>query len=74
MKKEITKTYINDLAFKVVGSAIEVHKELGPGLLEDIYKDCLALELRSSGLYFQIEKRVDIFYKGCQINRHYRQD
>jgi GxxExxY protein len=74
MKKELTKTYVNDLAFKVVGASIEVHKELGPGLLEDIYKDCLALELRTSGLYVQIEKKVDIFYKGCQIDRHYRQD
>lgn len=74
MKKELTKTYVNDLAFKVVGASIEVHKELGPGLLEDIYKDCLALELRNSGLYVQIEKKVDIFYKGCQIDRHYRQD
>lgn len=74
MKKGLTKTYVNDLAFKVVGASIEVHKELGPGLLEDIYKDCLALELRNSGLYVQIEKKVDIFYKGCQIDRHYRQD
>lgn len=71
---EITKTYINNLAYKIVGAAIEVHKELGQGLLEDIYKDCLVLELRSAGVFVEVEKRIDIFYKGIQIERHYRQD
>ena len=71
---KITKTYINNLAYKIVGAAIEVHKELGPGLLEDIYKDCLVLELRSAGVFVEVEKRIDIFYKGIRIERHYRQD
>ena len=74
MLEGLSKSLVNEIAYKIVGAAIEVHKELGPGLLEDIYKDCLALELRSSGLYVQIEERVEIYYKGVLINRHYRQD
>lgn len=37
----ITQKYINDISYKIVGSAIEVHKEIGPGLLESIYEECL---------------------------------
>jgi len=71
---ELTKSYINSITYKIVGAAIEVHKELGPGLLEDIYKDCLVLELRNIGLFVDVEKRINILYKGVQIDRHYRQD
>lgn len=64
---EITKTYINNLAYKIVGAAIEVHKELRPGLLEDIYKDCLVLELRSAGVFVEVEKRIDIFIREFKL-------
>ncbi|MFZ1705205.1 MAG: GxxExxY protein [Saprospiraceae bacterium] len=74
MREDLTKKMVNDIAFRIVGLAIEVHKTLGPGLLEDIYKDCLALELRNSGLFVQIEKKIEIVYKGVEIPRHYRQD
>ncbi len=46
----ITKRYVNDLAYKIVGAAIEVHKILGPGLLESIYEECLFEELKLRGL------------------------
>lgn len=42
----ITQKSINDLAYKIIGCAIEVHKELGPGLLESIYQKCLEEELK----------------------------
>lgn len=42
--KTITKPYLNDLSYKIVGCAIEVHKHLGPGLLESIYHECLRQE------------------------------
>lgn len=47
---KITKKYVNDLAYKIVGAAIEVHKILGPGLLESIYEECLFEELKLRGL------------------------
>ena len=43
--KNITKTYLDDLTYQVIGSAIEVHKQIGPGLLESVYHKCLKEEL-----------------------------
>ncbi len=45
----ITQEYVNDLSYKIVGCAIEVHKQLGPGPLESIYEECLVEELEDSG-------------------------
>ena len=45
----ITQEYVNDLSYKIVGCAIEVHKQLGPGLLELIYEECPVEELRNLG-------------------------
>ena len=49
-KEMITQKYINDIAYKVVGCAIEVHKNLGPGLLESVYEICLKLTGNPKGL------------------------
>jgi len=49
----ITKKYLDDLTYKVIGCAIEVHKQLGPGLLESIYERCLARELEIKGISFK---------------------
>ena len=46
----ITQKYINELSYKIVGCAIEVHKNLGPGLLESIYETCLIEEIKTNGL------------------------
>jgi GxxExxY protein len=46
----ITKEYIDDLSYKIIGCAITVHKELGPGLLESVYEKCLIQELKLQGL------------------------
>lgn len=59
----ITQKYVNDIAYKIVGSAIEVHKHLGPGLLESVYELCLIDELKSSGLSVQSQTYVPIQYK-----------
>ena len=59
----ITQKYINDIAYKVVGCAIEVHKNLGPGLLESIYESCLIEELSESGLIVQSQIFIPIIYK-----------
>jgi GxxExxY protein len=62
------------LTKKIIGLAIEVHKELGPGLLENTYKQCLAYELRQSGIKFEMEKEIPVNYKGTKIECGYRVD
>ena len=59
-----TQKIINDIAYAIVGCAIEVHKHLGPGLLESIYKPCIIQELKSKGLKVASEIHVPVFYKG----------
>jgi len=60
----MTQEYVNQVAYKIVGCAIEVHKELGPGLLESIYEFSLAEELKFQGLHVNTQVAVPIFYKG----------
>lgn len=58
---------IDELTERVIGCAIAVHRELGPGLLESIYRDCLVLELRANGMAAEVEQRVPAFYRGVQL-------
>ena len=64
---KISKKYVNDLAYKVVGCAIEVHKQLGPGLLESVYETCFVEELKAQGLSIQRQIPVPIIYKGKDL-------
>ncbi len=64
----------NRLATEVIGAAIEVHKALGPGLLESAYHDCLCHELRLRQLDFKREAPIAVGYKGLTINNAYRAD
>lgn len=64
----------SELSNKVIGSAIEVHKALGPGLLESAYQQCLCHELRLNGIDFQLEKPLPVEYKGCRLDCGYRID
>jgi GxxExxY protein len=57
----------DELTEKIIGAAIEVHKTLGPGLLESIYEEALCHELGLRGVDFQRQVAVDISYKGCVI-------
>jgi len=59
----ITQKYINELAYKVVGCAIEVHKQLGPGLLESVYELCFIDELKNAGLIVQSQVYIPVNYK-----------
>ncbi len=59
----VTQKYINDVAYKIVGCAIEVHKHLGPGLLESIYEQCLIEEIKVQGLKIQSQLYVAVKYK-----------
>jgi len=59
----ITQKYINDISYKIVGCAIEVHKHLGPGLLESVYQLCFVDELKNNGLNVQSQIHVPVSYK-----------
>lgn len=69
-----TKEYYNELTYKIIGSAIEVHKYLGPGLLENVYQKCLAREFITRGLEFISEGFVELNYKGLGIEPFLRYD
>jgi len=62
------------LSNTVIGLAIEVHRELGPGLLENTYKQCLAYELSKSNIYFLMEVNLPVTYKDIQVSCGYRMD
>lgn len=65
---------INDLTGEIIGCCIEIHRELGPGLLESAYEECLAYELTKAGLIFERQKTLPIIYKEIQIEYGYRID
>ncbi|MCK4641701.1 MAG: GxxExxY protein [Candidatus Marinimicrobia bacterium] len=71
---QITKTYLKDLIYKVNGAAIEVHKALGPGLLESVYHKCLKHELSIRGIKYKSELIVPVNYKGLQLDAELRCD
>lgn len=58
----------------IIGHAIEVHRNLGPGLLESAYKECLFYELRNDGLYVEKERPMPIVYKDIKLDHGYRID
>jgi GxxExxY protein len=64
----------NDISNRVIGAAIEVHRHLGPGLLESVYRDCLAHELRAQGLVVEQEVILPVHYKGLELKAGYRAD
>ena len=65
---------INNLSYQIIGCAIEVHKILGPGLLESAYQNCLIFELKKAG--FKVEKEISlpITYKSIELDHGYRID
>ena len=64
----------NELSKIVIGCAIEVHKHLGPGLLESAYQECLYYELKKAGLYVQKEIPMPVVYKEVKLDHGYRID
>ncbi len=70
----LTQKYVNDIAFRAVGCAITVHKELGPGLLESIYEECFVYECRANGLFVEQQKELLINYKGIVLDKRFRLD
>lgn len=65
---------IDELTERVIGAAITVHSALGPGLLESVYRDCLAIELRHLNIPFQVEVAFPIVYRGKAVRGGLRID
>jgi len=65
---------INEITQKIIGCAIEVHKNLGPGLLESAYKECLAFDLTKAGLSIKRQQPVQVVYRDIKLDCGYRID
>ncbi len=65
---------INDLTGRIIGAAIEVHKALGPGLLESAYEECLCIELGLRKMPNERQKELPVEYKGVKLDCGYRLD
>lgn len=66
--KKLTKKYVNELTYKIIGACIEVHKVIGPGLYEDIYHKCLEREFDLLGIQYKSELEIPLTYKDLNIN------
>ncbi|RBA29538.1 GxxExxY protein [Flavobacterium tibetense] len=65
---------LNNLSYQIIGCAIEVHRILGPGLLESAYQNCLIYELKKAGLKVEKEISLPIVYKNIELNHGYKID
>ena len=70
----MTQKYLDELTYEVVGSAIEVHKFMGRGLLESVYHQCLIEELKHREINFLTEMKVPVVYKGKSLDISFRCD
>lgn len=70
----ITQKYLNELTHTIIGAAIEVYKELGPGLLESIYEKCMAHLLLEKGLHLVSQHRVPLYFRGLYLDCELRFD
>jgi GxxExxY protein len=68
------KSRVNSITEAIIGGAIEVHRELGPGLLESAYRHCLCRELAMRGLAWKQEVDLPVTYKGVKLDCGYRID
>jgi GxxExxY protein len=64
----------NSITEAIIGAAIDVHRALGPGLLESAYEQCLCHELRLRGIAFERQRDLPVEYKGCKLDCGYRLD
>ena len=71
---ETQREKINIITEKIIGASIEVHKALGPGLLESAYEECLCYELKNAGLRIERQTQLPVLYKEVTINCGYRLD
>ena len=65
---------LNKLSNRIIGCAMNVHRALGPGLLESSYEECLAYELNDAGIYFERQKALPLIYREVKMDAGYRVD
>jgi len=65
---------LNSLSHKIIGCAMNVHRSLGPGLLENAYEECLAYELTDAGLFVERQKALPLVYREVRMDAGYRVD
>lgn len=70
----MTQKVVNELAYNIVSRAIEVHKQLGPGLLESIYEECLVVELKLRGFEVIEQAKIPLAYKGKLLRAEFKLD
>ena len=70
----MTQKYLNELTHTIIGAAITVHKELGPGLLESIYEKCLTHLLKENGLKIVVQQKVPLAFRGLYLDCDLRFD
>ena len=68
------KQSINKITEQIIGAAIEVHRHLGPGLLESTYEACLKYEMEQRGLQVEVQKALPVVYKEIELEQGYRID
>jgi GxxExxY protein len=70
----MTRKYLDGLTYQIIGAAIQVHKELGPGLLESVYEKCLAHLLKERGIRVRSQQRVPLHFHGLYLDCELRYD
>lgn len=74
MDKENSDFLYKDLTYKIIGIAMEIHRELGCGFLEAVYEETMIDELKTAGIPFQNQVKMDIYYKGKKLKKQYQAD
>lgn len=74
VKEKISKKYLDELTFQIIGAAIEVHKEMGRGLLESVYHQCMIEELNHRKINFLTELIIPVYYKQKKLDINFRCD
>lgn len=70
----MTELIYKDEVYKIIGAAMEVHKELGCGFLEAVYQEAFEIELKGRKIPFESQKQLEIFYKGKRLEKEYSAD
>ena len=70
----MTQKFLNELTHAIIGSAIEIHRELGPGLLESVYEKCLKHLLQQKGMKIVSQQKVQILFRGIYLDCNLRYD
>jgi len=70
----MTDILFKEESYKIIGACMEVHKKLGSGFLESVYSEALELELKKSGIPFEKEKKLPVYYEDKPLSKYFRAD